>query len=417
MRTKGIISSVLVMVLLASAMLMAIMPAAAQQTGIPCDDGDNELTKDELVNAILPYMLGEGALTLDDVGDAAWVYAHWDGAPKAIVDDDKQETTLYRPVERVVVAYAHPYTILQAIKATDKVVAGLTFSLELYPDFVGLPSIGTAWNIDFEALMMHQPDLVFLRVTGMGTAGQYEKIKDMNPNIAVVRISCCQSYNATNYIEDTRQLGYLLDKEEEAEEFIDYYEGFMDMLEEVTSAIPEEDKLRVYYECASFAGYPTYQSGGSGSSTDSLIVATGGKNIFSDITGDFTEVSAEDVIRLDPEIILKTAYGEDNGYFVDDIAGLKNVRDEIMDRDELWNVTAVKTGRVYVISWNMDCCGAKGGRYFLGIAYIAKCLHPDLDLDPTALHQDFITRFQGMDYDLSTHGVFVYHPEQFPEGR
>ena len=329
-----------------------------------------------------------------------------------IVDDDERTVTVKKPIERIVVAYAHPYTLLQAIKATDKVVAGLTYSLELYPDFVDLPSIGTAWNIDFEALMKHQPDLVFIRP---GKIDEYKKIKDLNPNIAVISIHCYQSWDATNYVEDTRQLGYLLDKEVEAEEFINYYERFMDMLEEVTSAIPEEDKLRVYYEGASFAGYPTYRTGGSGSSMDSLIVIAGGKNIFSDITE--STVSAEDVIQRNPEVILKTAYGVDSGYFADDITGLRNVRDEIMNRPELQHVTAVKTGRVYVISSDIDCCGAKGGRYFLGVIYIAKCLHPNIDLDPTALHQEFITRFQGMDYDLYKHGVFVYHPEQFPEGR
>ena len=411
---RKILSWLLVIVLFASVVPLAVTPAGAQQTGIPCDDGDNELTKDELVNAILPYMLGEGALTLDDVGDAAWVYAHWDGAPKAIVDDDKQETTLYRPVERVVVAYAHPYTLLRAIEATDKVVAGISFRSELYPDFVGLPPVGSAWAIDFEELIKHQPDLVFIRPRKVD---EYDKIKDLNPNIAVVRIHCYQSWDATNYVEDTRQLGYLLDKEEEAEEFIDYYEGFMDMLEEETSAIPEEDKPRVYYEGASFAGYPTYKSGGSGGQFDTFIVLGGGINIFSDITGDYTEVSGEDVIRLDPEIIIKQTGYDPGGYLRDDVTELREIRDEIMNRDELWNVTAVKNGEVYVLPADINCCGAAGGRYFLGIAYFAKCLHPDMDIDPTAFHQEFITRFQWMDYDLSTHGVFVYHPERFPEGR
>ncbi|RJS83312.1 iron ABC transporter substrate-binding protein, partial [Methanophagales archaeon] len=62
--------------------LLTVTPALAQ---IPADtNSDNKLTKEELVNAILPYMLGEGSYTLDDVGDAAWVYAYWDGKPKII---------------------------------------------------------------------------------------------------------------------------------------------------------------------------------------------------------------------------------------------------------------------------------------------------------------------------------------------
>ena len=409
------ISCILMMVLLAFAVPLAVTPAAAYEKKIPFAGEDNELTKEELVNAILPYMLDEeGVHTLDEVGDAAYVYAYWDGEPKTITDDEKVETTLYRPVERVVVAYWAPYTLLQTIKARDKVVAGLTYRFDLYPDFTDLPSIGTYYrgqSLDFERILIYQPELVFIAPG----KDDYDMIKALNPNIAVVRINCYRSYIPTEYVEDTRKLGYLLDKEEEAEEFIDYYESYLDIIEEYVSDFIPEDKPRVYYE-----GHSRYSSGGSGSVLDWLIVSVGGKNIFSNITG--SQVSAEDVIRLDPEIIFKTKYGRQGsydatGYFVDDVTTMRDARDEIMNREELQNVTAVKEGKVYVISWYLDCCGAVGGRYFLGIAYIAKCLYPDLDLDPTAFHQEFITRFQRMDYDLSKHGTFCYHPEQFPEGK
>jgi iron complex transport system substrate-binding protein len=40
---------------------------------------------------------------------------------------------------------------------------------------------------------------------------------------------------------------------------------------------------------------------------------------------------------------------------------------------------------------------------------LAKILHPELfsDLDPETIQEEYITRFQGLDYDLSKHGVFV----------
>jgi iron complex transport system substrate-binding protein len=422
MGMKKILSIVLVTVLLASAVPMAVTPAAAigpYEKKIPGDaDENNELTKDELVNAILPYMLDEGDFfTLDDVGDASWVYAYWDGKQKTVVDDDKHETILYRPVERVVVAYAHPYTLLRAIEATDRIVAGRNYRLDLYPDLIDMPIIAMGgWNIDFEAVISYHPDLVFIRPhSSRVETNQYKKIKEMNPSIAVVSLYCYRSWNATDYLEDARQLGCLLDKEEEAEEFIDYFEGFMDTIEEKVSDIPEKDKKRVYYEGGGgMATMPQrYRTGGSGSSKGGTIVLAGGKNIFSDIKG--SAVGAEDVIRLDPEIIIKSAHG--GGYDIDDISGLRNARDEVMNRVELQNVTAVKTGRVYVISKTIDCCGASGGRYFLASVYIAKSIYPNIDINPAAIHQDFITRFQGMDFDAHKHGVFAYHPEQFPEGR
>jgi len=42
----------------------------------------------------------------------------------------------------------------------------------------------------------------------------------------------------------------------------------------------------------------------------------------------------------------------------------------------------------------------------------AKWLYPDLfgDLDPEQVHQEYIDRFQNVDYDLKEHGAFVYPP-------
>jgi len=114
----------LALVLLASALPMAITPVAAvYEKKIPCDaDANNELTKEELVNAILPYMLGEGSYTLDDVGDAAWVYAYWDGKPKIITDSAAREVTIYRPIERTIGIEAGALRLLVYPDATDMVI-------------------------------------------------------------------------------------------------------------------------------------------------------------------------------------------------------------------------------------------------------------------------------------------------------
>jgi iron complex transport system substrate-binding protein len=38
--------------------------------------------------------------------------------------------------------------------------------------------------------------------------------------------------------------------------------------------------------------------------------------------------------------------------------------------------------------------------------------HPDLfeDLNPEAVHQEYLDRFQRIDYDLNEHGIFLYPP-------
>ena len=49
---------------------------------------------------------------------------------------------------------------------------------------------------------------------------------------------------------------------------------------------------------------------------------------------------------------------------------------------------------------------------------MARLFHPDLfvDMDPEAIHQEFLTDFQELDYDLNEHGVFVYPPIEIGSG-
>lgn len=93
---------------------------------------------------------------------------------------------------------------------------------------------------------------------------------------------------------------------------------------------------------------------------------------------------------------------------------MKALRDEVMSRPELAGTEAVKNDEVYVFSCNF----AYGPSRIIAISYMAKVLHQELfnDLDPKALHQEYVTEFQGLDFDLEDHGVFVYHPVYYPEG-
>jgi len=69
-------------------------------------------------------------------------------------------------------------------------------------------------------------------------------------------------------------------------------------------------------------------------------------------------------------------------------------------------VNAINNNKTFVISNQI----IGNVRHFVGIGYLAKWLHPDLfsDLDPQAIHQEYLNKFQGLDYDLSKKGVFVY---------
>jgi iron complex transport system substrate-binding protein len=55
-------------------------------------------------------------------------------------------------------------------------------------------------------------------------------------------------FDPATVVENTEKLGYILGKREEAEEFIDWYEGYLNKIEEKVEGLSPDDKPRVFYQ-------------------------------------------------------------------------------------------------------------------------------------------------------------------------
>ncbi len=143
------------------------------------------------------------------------------------------------------------------------------------------------------------------------------------------------------------------------------------------------------------------------------IVTAGGVNIFGDRNESFFDVDPEAVMIRNPDVILNYGFGnyaETGNGLGGNPEKMKEIRDEMMNRPELKDVNAVRDGRVYIIPWDVTCGGAK---HIVGISYMAKWFYPELFSDISvedieSVHQEYLTRFMGLDYDLSELGTFVY---------
>jgi iron complex transport system substrate-binding protein len=201
--------------------------------------------------------------------------------------------------------------------------------------------------------------------------------------------------------KEMKAFGYLFDRRDEAEDFNDWFESFMDRINSSVSKIPEEDRPKVWFE----SSHKTYYG-----FNENLVDFAGGKNI---LPGG-GETDPEAVVGFDPDIIIIAA-GCTGGYFLDadNVTAIKKLRDEMMNRSELQNVSAVKNGRVYAINgYMLGSMSCSSGRSFLQVPYLAAWFYPEIfrDLDPQAIHQEYLTKFRGLDYDLDKKGVFVYPP-------
>ena len=316
----------------------------------------------------------------------------------------ERPVTVRKPIERIVVGSgmgfmgAYYVVTMRALKLDKDRIAGVTEDVKdanaYFPEFSELPCIGKK-PMDYEAMLNLHPDLVIV-----GTAS-LEKHAEKLPGVTVVAFDC---WRPDTYVDEIRRLGYILDKEDEAEEFIDFYNGVMNTIKEAIDKIPEEDRSKVYFESSN-----PYKTGGKGSGYHAKVTMAGGNNIFGDLSG-YPKVDPEAVIKRNPEIIVKSLTKGSNYYIGTDVTELIAVRNEILNRPELAEVEAVKNEKVYILFG--DVIGAT--RHFVGMAYMVKWFHPELfkDLDPKAIHQEYITKFQGLPDDfLDKHGVFVY-PEE-----
>ena len=398
------------LLLLAVCTLLLAGTAAA----IPCDhDGDGTLTASELATAILDsldarFMGGTvEAPPSADLRDAAFVYTHWDGKALTITDSSGRTTTLTRPLKRIAVFNSDTIEMMRSIGVEpDRVVGVSKYTLDdptYFPEYRGKANLGSVWSPDYEQAAAVRPDAVFLYATiSQSSCDEIEEtLSSIDPDIRFFRFD---SYRPAVYADEARKMGALLGTEEETERFLAFHGSVMNTVAGRIASIPADDRVPVYLE-----SWNDYKSAGKGSGYDEKIELAGGRNIFADTTVEYPVVDPEAVISRNPDVIVKIVGAGElvfGGYGGDDPAPFEEVCRTIESRPVWDRIGAVRDGRVHII--HSDVIG--GPEYFIGVAYMAKWFYPDLfpDLDPRAVHQQYLSEFQRLDYDLDARGTFVY---------
>jgi iron complex transport system substrate-binding protein len=320
-----------------------------------------------------------------------------------VVDTADRIVTVKKPLNRIIIGTKSTLETMRSLNIENDRIAGvIKYVLEdelFYPEFSDYPNVG-GWHPDVEKILFLNPDAVFFYATYQ--QDEREQLED-----AGVTVLCFDYYKLENYEKETKTIGYIIGKKEEADEFLEFVDESFNGVSERVGAIPEDERPRVYFEYKK--GTPYWTIGGA-SGWHKNIELAGGNNIFGDQTGYF-EVSGEEVINHDPEVIIRIEHGGLGvGYGTDDLTVLQGLRNEVLGRPELADVSAVKSERVYA---TCDELISSITGFLVGSGYMAKWFYPDIfeDLDPQARHQEYLTRFQGLDYDLNEQGAFAYPKE------
>ena len=268
--------------------------------------------------------------------------------------------TVNKPVKRLVVVMSDAPEVLRALNAVDKIV-GATVDAKrdgevFFPELSNVKSVGKWTSIDHEAVLSTQPD-VYMPYTPHATSPSVwpstkkdkGELKNKLPGVSIVALDFV---TMKTFSENVLKLGYILDKENEAKEFADWYDGYLTEIKEQTMKIPEDKKPLVFTMT-----YGKYKTGIPGSRYHELMTISGGRNIASDLPipagGSTTGVTVDPewVMEQNPDIIIRKDFLETNPcYSTDNPRDLVATLDDIFNTTELSNVTAVKNKRVYAIA-------------------------------------------------------------------
>ncbi len=331
----------------------------------------------------------------------------------SFTDSSGRVITISGPIDRI--AYSHP-SIGEALKIVDvwdRVVGidGLTSDEILYPNVNELPDIAPPmkpYDINYEKMFELDPDVLITFYMPMPSFK--EMVSKLEPEIKVIALNIG---DPDEVIDDIRNLGIILGKKAEAEEFIAFYEGIEAQLSEVTSRVVPEQRPRMFYKTGfgDPAQIMTYNDKTPGFPYRCKL--TGCINAAADFpsqSGWVQSVDPEWIVQANPDFLIVSGFlPKILGIDVDNTAAAKAYRRTVMGLSAFSSSAAVQNDQVFMLSADFY----HSTRSIIGFAYMAKWFYPEQlrNLSPGELHQEYLSRFMRIDYDLSKHGVFVY-PEE-----
>ncbi|HJH31116.1 MAG TPA: hypothetical protein C5S50_02770 [Methanosarcinaceae archaeon] len=316
------------------------------------------------------------------------------------IDAAENTATVKMPIERMVILNTDFAEAIAVIDERDKVV-GVTHSMiennRFFPQLSTVTDVG-GWSApDIETILSCDPDTVCVYAKWPGA----EKLDDKLPgNMNIVRLDF---YKAETLRIEMIKLGYLLDKRERTGEYITWHDRYVDAINKKISEIQDNEKVRVFIDSG---GGKTFgrKAYSTGTGMHDLCVLAGGVNIAEGYVENYADVETEWILTQDPDVIAGLSYK--GGYETNNNTLMKAHYNEILSLPGFEHVAASQNDRVHIISNAF----AFAPHYPAALATMAKWFYPETfdDLNPEAIHQEYIDTFIGIGFNVSEEGVFDY---------
>lgn len=305
---------------------------------------------------------------------------------RTITDEAGKKVEIPVNIQRIADSWPAHNEVVTMLGGGDKIVATVHTPEERPWLYKVNPAMNKAVNtfnptINIEELIKTKPDIAMVAVGDKNV----DKISEVG--IPVVQLT----FKDFNSLKSCFQLtGEILGGAavQKAQEYDNYLDSKLKMVTDVTSKIPQQDRPKVLH-LTSLS--PNIVDGGN-TIIDSWIQAAGGVNAAASVNGSFKEVSMEQILKWNPDVII---LGTGNSGL-----GAKNAN--LIKTDPQWQkISAVKNGRVYINPNGAFMWDRYGAEEALEVQWAAKTLNPDKfpNLDMTQVTKDFYKTF--LNYNLT----------------
>lgn len=269
-----------------------------------------------------------------------------------------------------------------------------------FPKAADVPLIGktSEASVSPEKIVSLKPDVAVFSLSGHGPGRNNPMIASLQAaGIPIVFIDFRQ-HPVQNTVPSLRILGQALDRQEQAERYITFYESHMARVREIVQPVPQAERPRVFVEMLAGVWPACCHSTGNGSFGD-LLQAAGGVNVAAPVLpGAIGDVSMEFLLQAQPQVYIATGSRSEPGR-AGLLAGPGATPDvsaaslsTLLTRDGIRDLDAVKHGRAYGI-WHAFYNSPYN---VAAVEAMTKWLYPDraAALDPRAtldtLYRDFL---------------------------
>lgn len=268
-------------------------------------------------------------------------------AAVTVTDDAGRTVALPHPAHRIVALIPSVNETLLALGAGDRLVARTDYDAE--PELARLPSVGGGLTPSIEWLAARRPDLV-VAWPDRGSRAVVARLEGVGVPVYVARVEGMEDGFRT-----TANLGRLLGLPGRADSLV---AALRRRIAAVHGAVAARPAPSVLY----LIGTDPPMAAAAGTSGTDLLAIANGRNAFADARVAAQQISVEEVIRRDPDIVLVAQYEAG-----DPLGRLRTLPG--------WrSLPAVRQGRVFAL--DPDLFNRPGPRSAEAARRLAVLLHP-----------------------------------------